>query len=1274
LTGHLPDSKGSAVVYTATRDGAEQAAEYLQLRGWPAAAFHAGLPAPEKRAVQESFIHGDTRVICATNAFGMGIDKEDVRLVLHVDIPGSLENYLQEAGRAGRDLKDAECVLLYDEQDVETQFRMEAASELTRRDIAEILRGLRRARRNETGDVVLTAGELLRAEEVDTSFDFSDRGADTKVKTAVAWLERAGFVERNQNNTRVFQGMPLVKNMEEARARISRLNLSPMVQKRWESVLAALINADADQGMSADELAELPAFRSEEGGGALRESRNREESDTQVVLQTLHDMAEAGLVKKGLLLSAFVRHKVKMHSQLILERVSSLEEKMLGILRELAPDAAEEGWLDLSLRKLNQRVVDEGYPESNPQVILNLLKSLGMDGRGLAGNRGSLDLHQIHQDLYRIKLQRGWDALSATAKKRRMVAQVALETMLSKIPADAPPGADLLVSFSSDDIARAMRRNVYLAGQIKDPLAAIDRGLMFLHEQKAIILQQGLAVFRQAMTIRVLPQARSRKYTAGDYEPLQWHYKERVLQVHVMNEYARLGMEKIRQALEMVLAYFSMDKAAFVKRFFAGRKEIIERATGQESYRRIVDELGNRAQTEIVGAPDTGNMLVLAGPGSGKTKVVVHRCAYLLRVKRAPARSLLVLCYNRSAAVSLKHRLFELVGEDAKGIMVQTYHGLAMRLTGTSFADLAERGGGEAPDFGRLIPDAVSLLRGEKEVPGLEPDELRDRLLAGYRHILVDEYQDIDREQYDLISALAGRTEQDHDRKLTILAVGDDDQNIYTFRGANVEFIRKFRDDYRARVFHLVENYRSTGHIISAANELISHNLDRMKTGHAIRVDKRREVHPPGGRWEALDPIGRGRVQVVEVEDDYHQAVALVEEMLRLRALDPRLRWSDCGVLARTRETLHPIRALCEHHGIPVVWGLSGNKTPALHRIREIGRYLDELKSRRGELLRGSQLKDLLTELAGGAGCMENPWWLRLLDLIESWMDETADEPMPAGHTVEYIHEALSEQRRDQSVGHGVFLGTVHGAKGMEYGHVFIPDGGWGKGRKPLEEEVEEDRRVFYVGMTRARETLCLFQCRDVTNPHVRLLDGDFLVRRQAPLPRTALSSTEGEASPAVPREVSREATPEVTRASTQGVSRPITLGVLREITRYRYELLGLQDMFLDLAARRPPDDPIHRRLGALKPGSVLQGRKAGDRLELLDEEGARVAALSRAASAVWLPRLPLISSIRVVGMIRRNRKDSGQEYSHLHRCDSWEVPWVEVVYHLPKNREVTFR
>ena len=151
LMSYLPPAAaGGAIVYCATRRQSEDVASYLQTKDVSAEHFHAGLLPDTKKEVQQRFISGELRVIAATNAFGMGIDKPDVRLVIHADIPGSLENYLQEAGRAGRDRASARCVLLYAAEDVERQFGMSARSRLNRKEIHGILRALRNLDRKKT--------------------------------------------------------------------------------------------------------------------------------------------------------------------------------------------------------------------------------------------------------------------------------------------------------------------------------------------------------------------------------------------------------------------------------------------------------------------------------------------------------------------------------------------------------------------------------------------------------------------------------------------------------------------------------------------------------------------------------------------------------------------------------------------------------------------------------------------------------------------------------------------------------------------------------------------------------------------------------------------------------------------------------------------------------------------------------------------------------------------------------------------------------------------
>ena len=183
----------------------EEVAEFLQNKEVAADFFHAGLPPETKKSVQQRFIGGELRVIAATNAFGMGIDKPDVRLVIHADIPGSLENYLQEAGRAGRDRQTARCVLLYATDDVEWQFRLSARSRLTRREIHGVLRALRNLDRKKrmSGEVVATAGEIL-GEDEEKVFERDSVTDDTRVRTAISWLEEAVLLTGKRTKCRYF--------------------------------------------------------------------------------------------------------------------------------------------------------------------------------------------------------------------------------------------------------------------------------------------------------------------------------------------------------------------------------------------------------------------------------------------------------------------------------------------------------------------------------------------------------------------------------------------------------------------------------------------------------------------------------------------------------------------------------------------------------------------------------------------------------------------------------------------------------------------------------------------------------------------------------------------------------------------------------------------------------------------------------------------------------------------------------------------------------------
>ncbi|MGD8292794.1 MAG: RecQ family ATP-dependent DNA helicase, partial [Desulfobacterales bacterium] len=512
------DDPGGVIVYAATRDGTEEIRDFLHHQGMIVEAFHARIDAKDKREIIEAFVAGSISIICATNAFGMGIDKENIRLVVHYNMPGSLENYIQEAGRAGRDLKPAHCILLYDEEDATLQFRMGSLSEVRRNEIARTLRALRRKKKNECGEIVITGDELIRDEDWPELKNLDPEFRDTKIRASIAWLERAGFLQRNQNLTEVFQGKPLIDSLEEADSTIERLNISHQTKNLWIGILQQLFNSPADHSVRADELAEA-LFPEKE---LLQEIEQKSgQTIAQIVISALHDMSDAGLIDQGLMLSATFRPKGKNNASKIFQNVCDIENKLIRLLQIEDPDAENGDWVELDVRRLNQKLINEGF-KTSPDILRLLIKGISYDGKGFAASSGSFEIGYVDRNRYQIRLRRSWQNIQKTIFLRQNIAKAILQRLLSLAKKQAAEtGAEMTgnvqISFTSDELSAAIKSDLILSVEVKKVLPAIERALMFLHEQHIIELQGGLAVLRQAMTLRLAKAANRRYYSKGDY-------------------------------------------------------------------------------------------------------------------------------------------------------------------------------------------------------------------------------------------------------------------------------------------------------------------------------------------------------------------------------------------------------------------------------------------------------------------------------------------------------------------------------------------------------------------------------------------------------------------------------------------------------------------------------------------------------------------------------------------------------------------------------------
>ena len=1185
LAADLPaDDRSGAIVYCATRRQTEEVAEFLREKGVEADCFHAGLQPETKKYVQESFINGGLRVIVATNAFGMGIDKPDVRLVVHADIPGSLENYLQEAGRAGRDQKTARCVLLYTPDDVERQFGMSARSRLTRWEIHGLLRALRNLDRKKRlgGEVVATPGEIL-GEDEDEAFERDSATDDTRVRTAVAWLEETDLLTREENRVNVFPSSLRVSSVEEARSRLTKVRGRDDYRRRLLTIAEALIEADVDEGISTDELITASGLTSEG------------------VRKALYDLEQLGIASDDTALTAFVHTRVERASRKRFTEAEALEQALIALLRENAPDMGKGDESLLHLRHATQRLKDDGHSYALPERLRRIVRSISADGRGEGGGGGSIGVRGLNAETMQVTLRREWKELEDIAKQRRVAARLLLDHLLDSLPPKAQ-GTDLLAETTLGKLLTAVKSDLILKSSVRNPDKLRDRALLWLHEQEIIRLNKGLTVFRQAMTIRLKPERRG--FARADFEPLKLHYDEQVLQIHVMAEFVQRGLGAMADALRLAMDYFSLRRERFLHSWLPDRE--ISRQTTPESWSAIVESLKNPVQRRIVADDrEQTNVLVLAGPGSGKTRVLVHRIAYLVRARRENPRGILALAYNRHAAVEIRRRLSELIGVDAREVMVLTCHALAMRLVGASFAGRSNRL--DDLDFQEILRQAVALLRGEG-MPPEDADEYRTRLLAGFRWILVDEYQDIGPDEYGLISALAGRTLADENDRISLFAVGDDDQNIYAFKGSLVEYIRRFQADYGARPDYLTDNYRSTGNIVAAANAVMEPARQRMKAEHPIQVNRSREKEPPGGVWDERDRVSSGRVQVLPAGDSpISQAQTVIAELKRLASLTSDWSWSSCAVVAREWSYLDPVRSLCELEEIPVQ--MADEEFSGFWHLRETQSLVNWLRGRESRLVTSAELADWVGKQPYG------PWVELLSEAIAEYELETSGAETPVDRFVESLAEWGRDVRRRQR---GLLLLTAHRAKGLEFDHVVVLDGGWDRiGRG---DDVDSPRRLYYVAMTRARQTLTLASFPGPHPFHDALRDSSAVLHRGDLV----------ELPPPAP-----------------------------ELTRH-YQRLSLRDVFLSFAGYRHTDHGVHSAIAALSPGDLLQVRLGSNRWELLDLNGTVVGQL---AASYQPPKGMRGAFATVLAIVTWDRERSEPEFRDGLHCDSWEVVVPELVF-----------
>lgn len=615
----------------------------------------------------------------------------------------------------------------------------------------------------------------------------------------------------------------------------------------------------------------------------------------------------------------------------------------------------------------------------------------------------------------------------------------------------------------------------------------------------------------------------------------------------------------------------------------------------------IYDKL-NEPQREAVYHTD-GPLLILAGAGSGKTRVLTHRIAYLIGERGVNPWNILAITFTNKAAEEMRQRVDNLVGFGAESVWVSTFHSACVRIlrrfidrlgyenhftiydtddqktlikevcrkvdvdtkvfkersllsaissaknemilpdefelnAGGDFAKMkiakvyreyeAQMRANNALDFDDLLVKTVQLLQTQPDV--LESYQER------FRYIMVDEYQDTNTVQFQLVSLLAGKYKN-------LCVVGDDDQSIYKFRGANIRNILDFEHEFPdAKVIKLEQNYRSTGNILNAANSVIANNRGRKEKslwtengeGELIRL---RQFDTA---FDEADFIGEDIKSAVRQGGSYNDSAVLYRTNAQSRLLEEKFIAMNIpykivgGVNFYARREIKDLLAYLKTID-------NGRDDVAVRRIinvpkRGIGlttiNRIQESATERGigfyeallapELIAG--VGRSATKLDSFAALIEYFKTLaeemNITDLLQEVIEKTGyieslenEDKEEAKTRKENIDELISKaatyeescQDKDEKATLSGFLEevalvadidsldedqeyvvlmTLHSAKGLEFPRVYLAgmeDGlfpGYMSINAGDREELEEERRLCYVGITRAEQELTLTSAR----------------------------------------------------------------------------------------------------------------------------------------------------------------------------------------------------
>jgi len=448
-------------------------------------------------------------------------------------------------------------------------------------------------------------------------------------------------------------------------------------------------------------------------------------------------------------------------------------------------------------------------------------------------------------------------------------------------------------------------------------------------------------------------------------------------------------------------------------KYFPGtRGAEIKRNITPAKYRQLFESL-SETQRQIIDDSVSPHIVVAAGPGSGKTKVLTHKLAALLLLEDVKHEQLLMLTFSRAAATEFKKRLIALIGNAAHFVEIKTFHSYCFDLLGRV---------GNLEKSDSILQNAVANIRnGEIEINRITKTVL-----------VIDEAQDMNSDEFALVKVLMEKNEG-----LRVIAVGDDDQNIYEFRGSDSGYMRQLIEGFGAVKYELTTNYRSCPEIVAFANAFVKRINKRMKAKEIIPAQ-----------------MSAGYLKLVHYQSK-NLIVPLVNDLL---VTD--LSGTTC-ILTKTNEEAAQITGLLVQNGRPAKLIQSSDEF-ALYNLLEVRFFIEAL---------GTPTTSIIPENWENAKravhekFQSSPNFEVVLNLVKDFQEINPKNKYWSDFQA-FVRESKIENfyRQENDT---IFVSTIHKAKGREFEHVFLLLNDFG-------DASDASKRQIYVALTRAKKGLVI--------------------------------------------------------------------------------------------------------------------------------------------------------------------------------------------------------